>query len=133
MTVARVLGAAAAAGLVTVACQVPPERMPPPPAGVGDPERGRVAISEQGCGSCHVIPGVRGADGRVGPTLEGVGRRAYIAGRLPNSAENLARWIRDPQAIEPGNAMPTVPMTEDEARDIAAYLLAETWGQPRRR
>lgn len=133
MTTVRIMGAVAAVTLMVAACRVPPERLPPPPAGVGDPERGRAAIPELGCGACHVVPGVRGADGRVGPTLEGVGRRAYIAGRLPNSADNLARWIRDPQSIEPGNAMPTVPMSEREARDIAAYLLAETWERPRRR
>ena len=49
-------------------------------------------------------------------------RRAYIAGQLPNQPENLIRWLVDPQAIEPGTAMPDLDVTPELARDIAAYL-----------
>jgi cytochrome c1 len=75
-----------------------------------------------GCGACHIIPGVVGASGTIGPPLDGFGRRVYIAGKLPNRPENLLRWIQDPQGVEPGTAMPSLPVSDDEARHIAAYL-----------
>ncbi len=88
----------------------------------GDAERGRAALDGFGCGSCHVIPGVRGARGMVGPPLSHFALRAYIAGQLPNQPENLLRWVQDPQAVEPGTAMPNLGVTPAVARDMAAYL-----------
>jgi cytochrome c len=105
------------------ACTASTSRLPPPQLNQGDPARGAQLIASYGCGSCHTIAGVPGADGLVGPPLTGIGSRMYIAGRLPTSAENLQRWIRDPQAIDPGNAMPNLGVTANDARDIAAYLL----------
>lgn len=107
---------------VLVACAGP---SPPPPAvASGDPERGTELIEAFGCGACHVVPGIPDADGLVGPPLVSWGRRSYIAGSLPNNEENLVRWITDPQAIEPGTAMPDLGVDEIEAGDIAAYLLS---------
>lgn len=88
----------------------------------GDPHRGPALIRKYGCSTCHVIPGVRGADGQVGPSLEGIAGRVYLAGRLPNTPDNMQRWIQDPQGIERGNAMPNLGVTERDGRDIAAYL-----------
>src|SRR5215216_2170453 len=88
----------------------------------GDVEQGRSLISAYGCGSCHTIPGVVGADAKVGPPLNDFYERTYIAGLLPNTWENLSRWIQDPQQVLPHNAMPDLGVTEAEARDMAAYL-----------
>lgn len=88
----------------------------------GDAETGRRLIARYGCGSCHVIPGVGGARGMVGPPLDHFAQRAFIAGEVANSAEFLVRWIEVPQAIEPGTAMPNLGITEGQARSIAAYL-----------
>jgi cytochrome c1 len=88
----------------------------------GDPERGKQAIAYHGCGSCHTIPGVRGADALVGPSLERVGGRAYIGGVLQNNPDNLVRWIVDPPAVDPQTAMPNIHVSEADARDIAGYL-----------
>jgi cytochrome c2 len=88
----------------------------------GNPSRGPAAIRRFGCGSCHVIPGVPGAAGQVGPPLAGVGGRAYIAGVLTNTADHMVRWIVNPRAVDSLTAMPTLGVTEGEARDIAAYL-----------
>lgn len=88
----------------------------------GNPERGELLIDAYGCGSCHIVPGVRGANGVAGPPLTGFARRAYIAGQLSNTPANLIRWIMDPQQVEPGTAMPDLDVPEAEARDIAAYL-----------
>ncbi len=88
----------------------------------GEPEQGAILLSAHGCGSCHTIPGVSGASGTIGPPLAGYARRAYVAGKLPNRLDNLRRWIRNPQSIEPGTAMPNLPVNEAEARAMAAYL-----------
>ncbi|WP_200214570.1 c-type cytochrome [Micromonospora coerulea] len=97
---------------------------PPPPPEVrsGRPDRGAELIARYGCGSCHTIPGVSRADGLVGPPLTRFGARSYIAGQLPNNADNLSRWITDPQAVEPGTAMPKLGVSAIDAQDIAAYL-----------
>ncbi len=87
-----------------------------------DPDRGPALIEAYGCGECHTIGTLRGADGMVGPPLTNVARRSYIAGSLPTTPENLARWIQDPQGIEPGTAMPDLGIGSDDARDVAAYL-----------
>ncbi len=88
----------------------------------GDVERGRRALRDYGCGSCHKIDGVPGAVSYVGPPLDGWAVRQYIAGTLPNTPDNLIRWIMHPQAIEPGTAMPDMDVTEQDARDMSAYL-----------
>ena len=88
----------------------------------GSAYSGKQIIHQYGCGSCHTIPGVRGARGMVGPPLISFGRRTYIAGHVPNSPDNLVRWIMGPQSIDAGTAMPTLGLTEQQARDIAAYL-----------
>jgi len=75
-----------------------------------------------GCGSCHTIAGVAGANGRVGPSLSHFADRPYIAGVLPNTPDNLVRWIVDPQKIVPGTVMPDLGVEQPEARDLAAYL-----------
>ena len=88
----------------------------------GDPGLGKAAIRKYGCQTCHTIPGVEGATGIVGPPLDRIGSRAYLAGQLENTPENLMRWIREPQSIAPGTAMPDMHVTEKDGRDIAAFL-----------
>ena len=90
--------------------------------GGGDPQRGRQAFAKYGCITCHTIPGVPSANALVGPPLTKMGARMYIAGRLPNTPENLIQWIRHPQQVEPGNAMPDMNVTDGDGRDMAAYL-----------
>jgi cytochrome c1 len=70
------------------------------------------------------VPGLdapRGA-GQIGPPLAGFARRASIAGMLPNTPEQLLNWLRAPQSLKPGNAMPDLGLSDADARDIAAYL-----------
>jgi len=94
------------------------------PAGVqGDPARGRLALAQHACRACHMIPGVTGSEVYVGRTLDDLGDRQYIGGRLPNTQANLVRWIREPQAIDPGTAMPAMGVSERDALDMSAYLL----------
>jgi len=88
----------------------------------GNPRSGQKLIVAKGCGSCHVVPGIYSARGLVGPPLYFFGRRTMIAGELPNTPDNLVRWLRDPKAIEPGTAMPNLGLNQQQAQDIAAYL-----------
>jgi cytochrome c len=87
-----------------------------------DADRGKELLGAYGCAGCHVIPGVSGAHGMLGPPLERWAWRMYIAGRVPNRPEVLVQWIRDPRSIEPETAMPNLGVTDAEARSIAAYL-----------
>ena len=88
----------------------------------GDPEQGQALIELAGCGTCHQIPGIDEAGGLVGPPLHGIGDRIFIAGVLRNTPQNMMLWLKDPQAVVPGNAMPDMGLTDDQARNIAAYL-----------
>ncbi|HMC54194.1 MAG TPA: hypothetical protein VKH19_03405 [Gemmatimonadaceae bacterium] len=88
----------------------------------GNGDRGRGLIRVYGCGACHTIPGVRGAESFVGPNLDGIASRSYIAGVLPNDPENMVRWIQNPPAIDSKTAMPFLGVSERDARDIAEYL-----------
>jgi cytochrome c2 len=88
----------------------------------GDPQRGEAMFIQYGCGSCHAISGVRTATGGVGPPLDGIALRVIIAGRLSNKPENMEKWIRDPQQVSPGTAMPDLNVGEEDARDITAFL-----------
>ena len=87
-----------------------------------DAARGKIALTQYACNACHLIPGVTGSQVHVGPPLAGIATRGLIAGQLANTPEHLALWIRDPQRIDPGTAMPALGVGERDARDIAAYL-----------
>lgn len=88
----------------------------------GDPARGKSVIKRYGCHACHSIPGVPGADALIGPPLDRIGSRVYLAGRIENTPENMMKWIRTPQEVQPGTAMPNMGVSEKDARDIAAFL-----------
>lgn len=88
----------------------------------GDPKGGAVVITREGCGSCHEIPGVVDADGQAGPPLTHFARRTLIAGVLPNTPSNLVLWLKTPQTVVPGNAMPNMGLSDGQAKDVATYL-----------
>jgi cytochrome c2 len=90
----------------------------------GDPMRASVLVTRYGCGGCHTVPGLPAANGKVGPPLGGIRQRVFIAGVLPNTADNLISWIVAPRAYLPGSAMPVTGISRTEARDVAAWLYA---------
>ena len=89
---------------------------------IGDVSAGRALILANGCGTCHIIPGIDTAQGLVGPPLNHMARRRIIAGVMQNTPANMAQWLLAPQQVVPGNAMPDVGLTEAEALDVTAYL-----------
>jgi cytochrome c2 len=92
------------------------------PADAADRHSEAKAIIAGQCASCHRVPGVPGATGDVGPSLQGIARQQIIAGKLPNTRANMIRWLMHPQQVVPGNAMPEMGLTQEQARKIVAYL-----------
>jgi cytochrome c len=88
----------------------------------GDSAAGGQHLYRLGCGSCHTIPGITGAHGKVGPSLEGIASHNYVAGQLPNQPSNLERWIEHPHSFHPDTLMPELGVTNEQSRDIVAYL-----------
>src|SRR5690349_19995857 len=130
--------------------QIPDDAVPktPYPAGLkfdesllskGDPANGaKLAIGAGTCLGCHMINGVPGMIGVIGPNLTHIASRTTIAaGLYPNDAQHLARWIKNAEAMKPGSIMPVLgageydprmkmmsPMklSDQQISDIVAYL-----------
>jgi len=98
-----------------------PAPLSPPLATV---ELAQRAFRQHGCTACHTIPGVVGPDTSNGPRLSGLAGRDRIGGKAHPTEDGLTAWIRDPQAIDAHNAMPTLGVSETQARLMARYLLA---------
>jgi cytochrome c len=117
------IGLAAAAALLLSACAGEVNGMPEPRTSDDRTiAQGYRLIVNYGCGACHMIPGIVGANATVGPPLDHFYERRYIAGKLPNTLDNLTAWIQNPQRYVPGNAMPDLGVSQADARSIAAYL-----------
>jgi cytochrome c oxidase subunit 2 len=102
------------------------QKLPPVPATAAAQE-GQGLFMQKACVACHTIAGLPGAAGVIGPNLTALADRTLIASALiDNTDENLANWIRQPQAIKPGALMVLpLPVSEDEAAKIAAFLKSE--------
>ena len=102
----------------------PPAKPAPPKPDAALVQQGQTLAAQKGCGGCHTIPGVAGANGTVGPALAGVGARTAIAGgAVPNTGpDDLKKWLLDPPAVKPGTQMPKLGLTDDEATAIATFL-----------
>ena len=98
------------------------ERPRPMAVAGGDAALGKRLVEQYQCGACHAIPGVPAARGTVGPPLDALGQRSYIAGSIPNQPANLTRFLVDPPAMKPGTGMPRLQVSPDEARHMAAFL-----------
>lgn len=80
-------------------------------------------ITQNGCGACHVIPGVEGTAGTIGPSLEGLSERETIAeGALENTPENMRTWLSNPQAVKPDSVMPNLNLSESQIDTLVEFL-----------
>ena len=116
--------AVAVAAALAGGCELGERRLPYAAAPPAQLARGQQLLAQYQCGSCHVIPEVPAARGGVGPSLRAFGRRSYIAGQVPNGPDTLAHWIVAPATLLPDTVMPAMGVSPDDARDMAAYLLA---------
>lgn len=96
---------------------------PPPPPPIGNAEAGRQHIEKYSCVACHVIPGITGDGGSLGPDLAGFASRPTINGRVPKKPETVVAYLQNPSAVDPETSMPPLGLTEPEAKDITAYLM----------
>lgn len=86
------------------------------------PNRGPELIQQYGCTTCHIIPGVEG-HGAIGPDLTGIGSRPKFSNdKVPNTPENLARFIHEPASLNPSSSMPALNIPDADAHEIAEYL-----------
>ncbi len=85
------------------------------------PIAGRQLVTKYGCDTCHVIPGVKGTQGMVGPSLQHIASRQIIASKF-RTPQTMMRWIQNPQSFDPQTSMPNMNVTPADARDITAYL-----------
>jgi cytochrome c oxidase subunit 2 len=74
------------------------------------------------CRNCHAIAGTP-ANADIGPNLTHFASRGILAGGvLTNSRENVARWLKNPQAVKPGNHMPNFDLSDQQVQILTAYL-----------
>jgi cytochrome c len=88
----------------------------------GDPVRGKILIEQYGCHACHAVPGVEGPRGMLGPPLEHMAKRVLIAEKVPNTPDNMVRYLQDPHTINPEGTMPDLNVTPADAQDLTAFL-----------
>jgi cytochrome c oxidase subunit II len=85
--------------------------------------QGRKQFETQACINCHAVNGTV-ANGRFGPDLTHLMSRDTLAsGAMPNTPENLARWIDNPDSFKSGSLMPSMHLTKDQIDQITAYLV----------
>ena len=103
--------------------QLAPAAQPPPDA--------MEALQAGGCAGCHTITGVQGYEGIIGPNLTHFGGRTTFAGAiLENTPQNISDWLRNPQAVKPGNDMQIGPggqpgrsiLTDAQIQSLVRYL-----------
>jgi len=85
-------------------------------------KRGEAVFLQRTCVMCHAINGTP-AGSNVGPELTHIASRPSIAaGTLPNTRENLERWILNPQLIKPGARMPPNALSPADMNALLDYL-----------
>jgi cytochrome c oxidase subunit 2 len=85
-------------------------------------QRGHDVFMRARCAACHAVRGTEAA-GQIAPDLTHIATRSTLgAGTLPNTPENLAAWIQDPQRMKPGNQMPANPLPAADLEALVAYL-----------
>lgn len=97
-------------------------QLPDTAAPLSEVQRGQEAIQQYGCSACHRIPGITAAVNDVGPPLDHMADRKFIAGVLANTPANMVHWLRNPTAVSPETTMPDLNVQEEDAIAIATYL-----------
>ncbi len=85
-------------------------------------ENGRALFISMACTGCHTIQGMPEAQGKVGPELTHQASNSLIVDVLPNTEENLKKYLKDPAGVKPGALMPNQYMTDSEIDALVAFL-----------
>jgi cytochrome c len=118
----QLIGVMLVGGGLLSGCMRSVPRQPLPVVPGGSAARGREVMVQYRCGSCHLIPGIRHAKGVFGPPLNLIARQTTLAGNFPNVPSSMVQWIKSPTSMKPETAMPDLGLSEQQARDAAAYL-----------
>ncbi len=98
------------------------QRQPASPPGTAEAMEGVQVFKEKNCINCHSITGLM-TRGHVAPDLTHVGSRTTLAaGTIPNTPENLAKWLRNPQSVKKGVRMPEIGLSTDQIKHLTVYL-----------
>ncbi len=98
------------------------QQQAPVAAVTGAAAEGEQTFMTGACIGCHTLDGTK-AKGTLGPNLTHFASRGAFAGAvLPNTPDNLTRWLTDPQAVKPGNDMPNLHLTKEQIAALVAYL-----------
>jgi cytochrome c oxidase subunit 2 len=92
---------------------------------VDDPEvsEGKATFLSQSCVNCHRVRGTA-ASGTYAPDLTHLmSRKTLASGMVPNTPEELRRWVDDPGKIKPGCLMPAFGLSQRDVDQIVRYLL----------
>lgn len=88
----------------------------------GSASEGRAIFERKACVGCHTIDGTS-AQGNVGPNLTHFASRETFAGSMfGRTDENLTAWLKDPPEQKPGSKMPNLNLSDDEVKNLVAYL-----------
>lgn len=87
-----------------------------------DTSDGKLLFVSKACVGCHTVQGIPEAQGKVGPELTHWAGNALIADTLPNTDENLRKWLKDPPAVKPATMMPNQDLTDREIDALIAFL-----------
>lgn len=94
----------------------------PRPAFSASAKTGSKLFQQLTCVNCHTVNGTA-AKGQAAPDLTHFASRKTLgAVILPNTPENLSRWLKDPQSIKPSILMPNLKLTDAQVKDLTAYL-----------
>jgi cytochrome c oxidase subunit 2 len=95
---------------------------PLPANGEGAPGRAGKIFQQYTCLNCHAVSGIS-TNGTAAPDLTHLASRQTLgAGVLENTPDNLARWLKNPQAIKPGCLMPNFKLTDQQAQDLTDFF-----------
>ncbi|MFI5454771.1 MAG: cytochrome c oxidase subunit II [Isosphaerales bacterium] len=84
---------------------------------------GKQVFLSQSCVNCHRIRGTMARGGYAPDLTHLMGRQTLAAGMVPNTSENIRRWVDNPGSIKPGCLMPAFGLSERDCDHIAGYLL----------
>ncbi len=101
---------------------------PAPALATADPQRGRKLVEQVGCYACHKITAddtrrpISSSDARdFAPDLSTIGAKT--------NALWIYWWLKNPSAMWSETKMPNLRLSDQEAADIASYLVKNTGGQ----
>ncbi len=97
-------------------------QLQPLPASSEAAKRGEQVFLKSTCANCHAIRGTS-ANVAFAPDLTHLAQRQTLAaGVTRNGPRELARWLKNPQAIKPGTLMPNLQLTDEQVAELVAYL-----------